>query len=96
MPSRKPGKEIRDLLRREVNYGCPVRFPDGSGCGCPVLTYHHFDPPWAGNFVHNPDGMIALCKLHNDLADGGMWTDSQLRAMKRTPFVDDAIRVRWP
>jgi hypothetical protein len=95
-PSRDPGAEIKRALRSEVNFGCPVRFPDGTGCGSPVLTYHHFDPPWAGNFVHNPDGMIALCPLHHGQADGGMWTNDQFRKMKRFPYVDDALRVQWP
>ena len=96
LPSRDPGAAIKSALKREVNFGCPVRFPDGTGCGCPVLTYHHFDPPWVGNFVHNPDGMIALCKWHHDLADGGGFTMAQLRAMKRAPYVDDAVKVQWP
>jgi hypothetical protein len=95
-PSRDPGDPIKRDLRREVNFGCPVRYPDGTGCGCPILTYHHFDPPWARHFVHVPEGMIALCKQHHDQADGGRWTASELRVMKRHPYVDDAVRVQWP
>jgi hypothetical protein len=30
-------QEIEKLLRREVNFGCPV-----PGCGSPWLKYHHF------------------------------------------------------
>lgn len=95
-PSRDPGIAIKQKLRREVNFGCPVRFHDGSGCGSPILTFHHFDPPWAGNFVHCLDGMVALCPLHHTQADGGLFSKSQLRAFKRSPFVDDAIKVQWP
>jgi hypothetical protein len=95
-PSRDPGSEIKYALRREVNYGCPVRFADGTGCGSPVLTYHHFDPPWAGNFIHNQDGMLALCPEHHTKADGGHWTKRQLREMKTTPYVDDVLKVQWP
>lgn len=94
--SRDPGDFIKRLLRQEVNFGCPVKWTDGGGCGCPVLTFHHFDPPWAGNYVHNPEGMIALCRTHHDQADGGLWTGQQLREMKRNPFIDDSIKVRWP
>jgi hypothetical protein len=90
-PGRDPGEAIKRLLRNEVNFGCPV-----SGCGSPILTYHHFDPPWAGNFEHNPAGMIALCKPHHDQADGGLWTKAQLRDMKRNPYVNSAVRIRWP
>jgi hypothetical protein len=95
-PSRDPPEDVKARLRREVNFGCPVRYLDGSGCGCPMLTYHHFDPPWAGHFVHNPDGMIALCPAHHEQADGGGWTKSQLQEFKRSPYVDSLLRCRWP
>lgn len=94
--SRNPSDEIKRMLRQEVNFGCPVNEGDDTGCGCPVLTFHHFDPPWAGNFVHNPAGMIALCRTHHDQADGGLWTKQQLREMKKNPYVDDILKVRWP
>jgi hypothetical protein len=95
-PSRDPPRAIAAALRREVNFGCPVRFANGEGCGSPVLTYHHFDPPWAENHQHNPDGMIALCPEHHDRADGGNWTRQQLREFKKHPYVDDVVKCRWP
>lgn len=96
VPRRDPGPTIRHVLRTEVNFGCPVRFVGGGGCGCPILTYHHFDPPWAVGHLHQPDGMIALCPEHHLQADGGLWTNAQLREMKRSPFVDSKLNVRWP
>lgn len=95
-PSRDPGAAIKNQLRQEVNFGCPVRFQDGSGCGSPILTFHHFDPPWTGNYVHEPDGMIALCPLHHNQADGGLWSIAQLLAFKQSLYVDDSIKVQWP
>jgi hypothetical protein len=95
-PSRDPPKEIKALLRQEVNFGCPIRYPHGEGCGCPILTYHHFDPPWAGNFLHNPAGMVALCHMHHDQADGGAWTKRELQEFKKHPYVDSEIKCRWP
>lgn len=80
MISRKPPKKVLEQLRKEVNFGCPV-------CGIPYLTWHHFDPPWHEKPHHNPDGMIALCPTHASLADGGRWTNEQLREMKRNPFI---------
>ena len=80
--NREPPKEVLDNLRREVNFGCPV--PD---CGVPYLTWHHFDPPWATRHHHEPQGMIALCATHHELAEGAHWTPDQLRGMKRNPFI---------
>jgi len=94
--SRDPGTNVKLLLRSEVNFGCPVRFLDGSGCGCPILTYHHFDPPWAEYHHHDPEGMIALCPQHHHQADAGLWSKAQLKLMKRMPFVDSQLNVRWP
>lgn len=99
--SRDPGARVKRLLRQEVNFGCPVRYSDGTGCGSPLLTYHHFDPPWKvmksdPAASHNPDGIIALCPPHHTQADAGQWTNQQLKDFKRHPFVDDLLRVQWP
>jgi len=80
--NRTPPKRVREKLRREVNFGCPV-----PGCGIPYLTWHHFDPPWKEKEHHNPEGMIALCAKDAALADGGRWTKQQLRQMKRSPYI---------
>jgi hypothetical protein len=93
--TRDPPAWVKQLLRQEVNFGCPVRNTDGTGCGCPVLTYHHFDPPWALGHQHDPAGMIALCPGHHDEADGGRWTKQTLRSFKTNPYVDSRIRCPW-
>jgi hypothetical protein len=80
--NRTPPKPVQEMLRKEVNFGCPVR-----GCGIPYLTLHHFDPPWSEKEHHNPEGMIALCAKDAELADGGRWTKEQLRQMKKNPDV---------
>lgn len=84
---------VREKLRKEVNFGCPI-----NGCGVPYLTSHHFDPPFSElvrqeNPQHDPAGIIALCHTHADHADGGMWTPQQLRELKRTPFVTADARA---
>jgi len=65
---------IRRELRKEVKFRCPL-------CGSPFLTYHHFDPTWSEmerrgteDIVHDPQGIIALCRKHHDIADGGAFT----------------------
>jgi len=89
-------KHVKLLLRKEVNWGCPVQ-----GCGSPFLSYHHFDPPFAdfsNGQEHDPEGIIALCLAHAKMADGGVWTRDQLRQMKRSPFLkgsEVAGRLEW-
>jgi hypothetical protein len=83
--SRTPRKEVRQELRREVGFGCPVE-----GCGSPYLTYHHFDPPWAVEHHQDPARMIALCREHHDKA--AALTVEQCRALKRVD--PDRVSVR--
>ncbi len=85
MPLRQPPAPIRRQLRQEVNWGCPV-----TGCGNPFLSYHHFAPPFRDFTTETPHdlkGIIALCLAHAGMADGGAFTDDQLREMKRNPFL---------
>ncbi len=82
MVTRIPPVRVREFLRKEVNFGCPVE-----GCGKPYLTWHHFDPPFHEKPHHNPEGMIALCPTCHGHATGGRWTIAQLKKMKKNPFV---------
>jgi hypothetical protein len=75
--NRTPRKSVRQELAAEVGFGCPA-----PGCGSPLLTWHHFDPPWTERQHHEPAGMIALCREHHDAADAGAYTVDDLRAMK--------------
>jgi hypothetical protein len=84
--NRYPPVKVREQLRKEVNFGCPVK-----GCGSPYLQYHHFDPPWNEKHHHNPEGMIALCKQHHPEADNGAWTKEQLKEMKKEPFIKNEV-----
>jgi hypothetical protein len=68
---------VRKALRKEVGFGCPV-----DDCGSPYLTYHHFDPPRRVREHNEVSGMIALCREHHDHAEGGAFTDDQLRTLK--------------
>ncbi|UJR81507.1 HNH endonuclease signature motif containing protein [Sandaracinus amylolyticus] len=85
---------VQRALRAEVNYGCPV-----PGCGNPLLTFHHFDPPFHEGRSHNPEGMIALCRVHHDAADPkgndrGLYSTERLRAFKRAPYVTERLATR--
>jgi|GEM_PF-683719 len=71
-------KHVKEILRREVGFGCPVR-----NCGNPYLEYHHFDPPVHVKPHNNPEGMIALCPHHHKKADGNAYTIEQLHEFKQ-------------
>jgi hypothetical protein len=76
--ARTPPKEVRDRLRREVNFGCPI-------CRSPFLTYHHFAPVWELAHTHHEPGMIALCHTHHDFADAGNYPAAYLHNLKVNP-----------
>lgn len=82
--------EVKRILRSEVNYGCPV-----PSCGSPLLTWHHFDPPWHIKPHHNPEGMIALCTTHHPMADAGTFSVEQLRQFKQNPNALDTIKNKF-
>ena len=85
--SRDPPEGVKRALRQEVRFACPV--PD---CANPILTWHHFDPPWNEKHHHNPEGMIALCIRCHRLADGGNWERSDLHRFKRNPPHRESVR----
>jgi len=71
-------KKVKEILREEVGFGCPVR-----DCGNPYLEYHHFDPPVHIKPHNDPKGMIALCPHHHNKADGHAYTNEQLHELKK-------------
>ncbi len=75
---------VREKLRKEVRFGCPV-----PNCGNIILGYHHFDPTWAEENHNRTEGIIALCQKHHSLADGGHYTKKQLRAFKQSPYITE-------
>jgi hypothetical protein len=88
--SRTPPTAVRVELRREVGWGCPV-----SGCGCPYLQYHHFDPPWAQEHHHDPARMVALCGCAVHHAKAAAWTVEDFRAMKAVTADRPEVRGRF-
>lgn len=84
---RDPPEPVKRTLRQEVRFACPA-----PGCANPVLTWHHFDPPWETRQHHDSQGMVALCPEHHRAADAGLWTRTQLRDFKNNPQTPDTIR----
>lgn len=88
--NRKPPTEVRQALRAEVGFCCPV-----PGCASPYLEWHHFDPPWRTREHHEPGGMVALCRTHHIAADNGAFTNDQLHEFKRKGATDADIKGRF-
>ena len=93
--TRTPPANVTRVLREEVGYACPAR-RDGVRCSAPFLEYHHFDPPWAKQPHHNPQGMIALCNSCHPKADAGTWTKAELHAFKSAPSPLEQVRAHFP
>lgn len=89
--SRKPPLPVQRILRQEVSFGCPV-----DGCRQPFLSWHHFAPPWSERQHHEPEGMIALCRPHHDFADGGGFSNSELRALKSGDYSEESVMANFP
>jgi hypothetical protein len=85
--SRTPPVDVIRALRTEVGFGCPVPM-----CGNPYLEWHHFDPPFATEAHHRPEGMIALCAEHHRKADAGAYTADQLREFKANKVNAESVR----
>ena len=48
-------------VRQRCGFGCVI-------CGCGIVQYHHFDPPFAEATEHDPFGITLLCGQCHDLA----------------------------
>jgi hypothetical protein len=88
--NRTPSINLVRELRKEVGFGCPV-----GECSNPYLEWHHFDPPWHIQKHHNPEGMIALCVHHHKKADGGAYTNDQLRAFKNNKAHAEKVKGQF-
>lgn len=94
--NRKPPNKVIRQLRQEVGFCCPGLKESGEPCGSPLLTWHHFDPPWRERQHHDPAGMIALCSNCHGQAD--LLTKEQLRKIKdagRERAATIAHRFAW-
>jgi hypothetical protein len=80
---------VKEELRAEVGYGCPV-------CRSPFLTWHHFDPPYRVRPHNDPKRMIALCGEHAAEADNDNWPPEKLHALKKTPRSVEDVRGSFP
>jgi len=88
--SRNPPEAVKLLLRQEVGFGCPLPY-----CRLPFLSFHHFDPPWHKEHHHRPEGMIALCVQHHEMADRGAFDKARLHALKKSDHSVSDVKAKF-
>ena len=63
--SRKISPKITKKIRKRCGFGCVI-------CGCSIIEYHHFDPPFAEAKFHDANGITLLCGTCHDKAHKGI------------------------
>ncbi len=66
-------------IRQRCGFGCVV-------CGNPIVTYHHFDPPFHDAREHAPEGITILCGCHHIEATSGMLAADTVRYHNDKPY----------
>jgi len=87
--SREIPEPVKRQVRQRCAFGCVL-------CGCAIIDYHHFDPPFRDATEHRPEAIALLCPLHHRLIESGLDCADLGNALKhpyarqqgfaRTPF----------
>lgn len=70
---------IRRSVRQRCGFGCVV-------CGCAIIQYHHFDPPFADARSHKDSGITLLCGQCHDRAGRGIIAERDIIAANASPY----------
>lgn len=68
----------RRVVRQRCGFGCVI-------CGCAVIQYHHFAPPFADARSHDPAGITLLCGQCHDRAGRGIIDTATIIAANACP-----------
>lgn len=75
--SREIPDPIRQEIRKRSGFGCVV-------CGCAIIQYHHFNPPFPEAKSHTSEGITALCPLcHTKVTSGRISSSALLNAVRQ-------------
>lgn len=66
-------------VRQRCGFGCVV-------CGCAIVQYHHFDPPFANAMSHEASGITLLCGQCHDRAGRGIIDQGLVSGANASPF----------
>lgn len=70
--SRDIPEQVRHEVRRKSGFGCVL-------CGCAIVEYHHFDPPFQDAQAHSVEGITALCPTCHTKVEAGRISVAALR-----------------
>jgi hypothetical protein len=66
-------------VRQRCGFGCVI-------CGCAIIEYHHFDPPFTDAVSHNPLGITLLCGTCHKRVESGIIDQRTLSAANTLPW----------
>lgn len=66
-------------VRQRCGFGCVI-------CGCAIIQYHHFDPPFADAESHDPFGITLLCGQCHDRAERGIIDVTTVSSANASPW----------
>ena len=77
-----PEPVARDV-RQRCGFGCVI-------CGCGIIQYHHFDPPFGEAHRHDSHGITLLCGRCHDKVTRGLIGANSVRQADAAPFCRQA------
>lgn len=72
-------ESVKLAVRQRCGFGCVM-------CGCGIVQYEHFDPPFANAKAHTADGITLLCASCHDKATRGIVPQDEVRRANRAPY----------
>jgi hypothetical protein len=77
--SRKISSKTSKKIRKRCGFGCVV-------CGCSIIEYHHFNPPFAEAKFHDENGITLLCGTCHDKVHKGIISSENLADANKNPY----------
>jgi len=75
-------------VRKRCGFGCV-------NCGCPIIEYHHFNPPFAQATRHDPEGITLLCGHCHNRAERGIDDPSVIVIANASPWCVEHKHTRY-
>jgi hypothetical protein len=73
------GAATKRTVRQRCGFGCVI-------CGCAIVQYHHFDPPFCDAKIHDASGITLLCGQCHDRAEHGIINVATVSAAIVSPW----------